>query len=447
MRSRLNSLKQLFLPASVFFAIFLVYLLSPVIASGDSVWTVFGAESLLTQGNLDLDEYMGVMQQKNFYWVEQVNGHYYSRFPIGPQLLAVPFVYVTDKAFRVMFWLAPGLENKLIGTASVPLEHITVTSIYWRVELLIASAQIALAALFIFLTARRELTRNQALLVTFVFAFCTSAWSVGSRSAGQHGASMLALALALYLLMIGTRNEKAVRYMALPLAFSYVIRPTNAIPILFLSLYVLMAHRKQFFAYFLWSLPISISFIAYNLAVYYAPFSNYYSAGRQLGSNPDVLEAAVGTIVSPARGLFIFSPILFCAVYGFFWKIRQRKVGTLDGCMLAIFVSHWAVLSSFGDWWGGHSYGPRYWSDLTPLMVYYMVPFVQAMYESAGFKRMTLLTAFIVLAAMSLFVHARGATSLATWAWNREPTNINDTPQRLWDWHDLMFLRGLRTEK
>ena len=427
---------------AVMLVVFCVDVASPVIASGDSVWSVFGAQSLLQQGNLDLDEYMDVMAAKNFYWVDQVGDHYYSRFPIGPQLLSVPFVWVTDHAMQIAFAISPALEQRLIASASVPMEHVTVTTIYWRVELLIASCITAIAAAFVFMTARLRASTAKSLIVAFVFAFCTSAWSSASRSMGQHVCSMMVLSIALYLICLGKSKPRMVAYAALPLAFSYVIRPTNALPILFLTMHVLLAHRKEFVRFALWSLPVSLPFFAYNLSIYDSILPPYYSAGKQLGSNPHVIEAAMGTLISPARGLLTYTPILLYAVYGFARTVRRGEATSLDYSIALTLIAHWAALTSFGDWWGGHSFGPRYWSDLLPLMVYYLVPALDGVEGLPGKKRTSARVAFVCLLGISCFIHARGATSLAPWAWNREPTNINDTPWRLWDVRDVQFMRG-----
>lgn len=45
------------------------------------------------------------------------------------------------------------------------------------------------------------LNTRYSLLTVFIFAFCTSAWSTGSRALWQHGPSMLMLSAALYLIL------------------------------------------------------------------------------------------------------------------------------------------------------------------------------------------------------------------------------------------------------
>jgi hypothetical protein len=49
--------------------------------------------------------------------------------------------------------------------------------------------------------------------------------------------------------------------------------------------------------------------------------------------------------------------------------------------------------------------------------------------------------AFAVLAAWSFLVHFNGATNPRTFAWNHQPVNVDEHPERLWDWRDPQFLR------
>src|SRR4029450_2791714 len=69
-----------------------------VITSYDSIWSIPIARSLLREGNTDLDEYPAQLAANRFYGIELIGGHYYSIFPIGPSLVALPVVYALDAA-------------------------------------------------------------------------------------------------------------------------------------------------------------------------------------------------------------------------------------------------------------------------------------------------------------------------------------------------------------
>ena len=47
---------------------------------------------------------------------------------------------------------------------------------------------------------------------------------------------------------------------------------------------------------------------------------------------------------------------------------------------------------------------------------------------------------FIIFTGCSFFIHYKGATHPATFMWNAVP-NIDEHPERVWDWNDLQFMR------
>jgi hypothetical protein len=47
---------------------------------------------------------------------------------------------------------------------------------------------------------------------------------------------------------------------------------------------------------------------------------------------------------------------------------------------------------------------------------------------------------------MSVFIHYRCSTNWGPANWNNTPNNIDNNRDRLWDWYDIQFLRGLCPE-
>ncbi|NUQ00481.1 MAG: hypothetical protein HUU35_11570, partial [Armatimonadetes bacterium] len=73
-----------------------VHFASRVDTSFDSRWTLPTAMSLLTEGDLDLDEYPAAHDPTE-YRIRRIGGHLYHNFPPGPALLAVPVVAVAHQ--------------------------------------------------------------------------------------------------------------------------------------------------------------------------------------------------------------------------------------------------------------------------------------------------------------------------------------------------------------
>jgi hypothetical protein len=232
-----------------------------------------------------------------------------------------------------------------------------------------------------------------------------------------------------------------VQYAGIPLACAYIIRPTNSLSVLGLTAYVFVAHRKYVVRTLLLAALVALPFLLYNWGTYGALLSPYYMPGR-IGSNARFLEALAGNLISPARGLLVFAPICLLAPYGVYLKWRGGRLETLDVILCLIVILHWIVISSFPHWWAGHSYGPRFFSDVVPYLAYLMIPALAQMSRPASAGQMAYVVSVAALVAFSGFVHWSGATQEATYEWNDRPISVDAVPSRLWDPHDPQFLRG-----
>ncbi|MFN8598619.1 MAG: hypothetical protein U0559_20840, partial [Anaerolineae bacterium] len=354
---------------------------------------------------------------------EEINGHIYMLYPVGASILAAPVVWVIDK-------VSPGFAASLRTGFGEP------------VQTAIASFVVALTVVFVFLIARLYVTRFPAALIALTLAFGTSAWSVVSRTLWQHGPSMLMLTIALYLTLLARKRPAASQFISLPMAFAYVVRPTNSIAVVVFSLYVLIVYRRYFVRYLAWALVIAVPFVLLNLSVYHTLLPNYYRwySGFSLAT---FFQALVGHLISPSRGLLIYSPILLLSIAGIFVKARQREFEKHDVVVLAIMGLHWISISLWWNWWGGVSYGPRLFSDMLPYFAYWLIPVAAMLAKVTMAQRRLLITTSAVLVAFSIFVHARGVTSSDVMDWNASPAPIDFYSFRVWDWRDPQWLRGL----
>lgn len=428
----------------VFVVVAGVYLDSKVHTSYDSKWSLHQALSLIHEGDLDLDEYRGVMPAEE-YRVEEVGGRLRSIFPIGGVLLATPLVAVADASS------GGELAERLRAAPSEARDR--------KLEKSVASLLVAPAALFLFLAARRRgLSAPQAALAAFAFAFATSAWSTASRALWQHGPLMLLFAPALWLLARGEERPAAAAWSALPLAFAYLVRPTAAIPLVVFAAVVAVRHPRRLAVWLALAGAVLLPFALWSHGVYGSWLPPYHGAGR-LALHDRFGEALAGHLVSPARGLLVYSPWLAAALVGPFVAARgRRRPGAVEVGCLASAAGIWLAASAFGHWWGGHAYGPRLLADAVPFLVYAALPVVPALWPrgrrapladeaAARARRLRPAAAaagLLVLAlAWSLFAHGRAARSWEPWTWNGEPVDVDQHPRRLWDWSDPPFLRGL----
>lgn len=110
---------------------------------------------------------------------------------------------------------------------------------------------------------------------------------------------------------------------------------------------------------------------------------------------------------------------------------------------------HLTIISGFVHWWGGHSFGPRLSTGLVPWFVLLAIQGLQGMVRArresvpASPRRRLELSLGAALLFLSIAINGAGATSQATWLWNVRPLNIDEHPERNWDWRQPQFLAGL----
>lgn len=445
--------------ACVLFAVvFVSHSLSPNATSADSRWTVPQMMSLLAEGNIDLNEYPERLRENRYYAIDCVgsdyrvsvpdpvrgcpaSSRYYGHFPIGAPVVALPAMVVMDLVLRV----AGPLLLRFGGGRLSPVERAFLSRDYLHaaalVEMVLASFLIAVTTALMFLIAREFLSRRPALLLALLFAYGTAAWSTGSRALWQHGPEMLVLAVAVCLLLKARRLPSLSAWSGVPLALAYFIRPTGAIALVALGLYMLLHHRDRFGKWTLLVMATAAPFLVHHLAVYRRPLAPYFThqdfLAFSLRSVGPFLAALAGQAISPSRGVLVFSPFLLFLLPGLWLAFREGWQAPLSRYLAAILLVHWIAISAFVDWTAGSCFGPRYFSDVTPLFVFFLIPAFQA-FENRHAPRMAVLV-FTLTAAIACAIHFRGAANWDVERWNDDGVNS----ARAWDWHDPQFLRGL----
>lgn len=424
---RPRSLRDNWVSIALFAAILIGYLLSGNRAPFDSALYLHTSLSLVREGNTDLNEYPDMVAQ--VWWPpDKIDGRWYDTAPIGTPVLMAPIMLAIDRAST---WLGLGDFNDY-------LKH----NLPENLQSVLASVIVALTAVLLYRIARRELNQFYAALLALMFAFGTSAWSVSSRTLWQHDLSILMLTLALYMLLLARAKPARIQYLGLIVAAAYVIRPTNSVAVIVYTLFVLLYYRRFLWRYLAWAAVIAVPFVWYSLSIYHALLPPYYRAFSLL-SGATFFQALVGHLISPSRGLLIFSPLLIFALIGIALKIKQRQWWREDGVLLGIIGLHWIVVSLWWNWWAGVSFGPRIWTDMLPYLAYFIIPTLTAFAALRGKRRRAAAAIGGLLISWSVLVHYRGANAAEVMDWNGQPAPIDSYPQRVWDWRDPQWLRGV----
>jgi hypothetical protein len=359
------------------------------------------------------------------YWIQRVNGRYLSSYPLLPGLLAVPIYAVPVALLGGDSWVLINMLAKL--TAS-----------------LIAALSVAL----VYLAAARLGPDAVAVAVALVYALGTSVWSVASQGLWGHGPAALFLAASLACLLHADERPWLLDAAGLATGFMLASRFITVFVAAALLGCALDHDRRRGRRALAWCALAVGPFLAYNLWTFgsleggyvqmHADFRAEGFAGTW-ATRP--WEGLAGLLVSPSRGLFVYSPILLATVLGIGPALRhgphRRAFAWLAGGLGVTLL----VLSTYSLWFAGISFGPRLLTDFMPAVVLFLVP-AWGTLES----RRSLTAVATLLFAVSVGVQAIGAfyyPSPRELDWNSSPRSVPLTA-RLWNWGDTQLARLVR---
>src|SRR5437763_12439392 len=146
-------------------------------------------------------------------------------------------------------------------------------------------------------------------------------------------------------------------------------RPPDALLAAVLGAYQLFCARRRAVLLVAGAiLPLGLVLL-YNFQMTGNIAGGYGLKGNSSFLRHDLLYGIAGILFSPMRGLFVFSPFLFFLVLAGRQLRRDRSERGLTVAMLAAVVLQ-IVLYAKSDWRAGISWGPRYMTDLLPLLIW-----------------------------------------------------------------------------
>jgi len=355
-----------------------------------------------------------------FWMVHVPGGHTISLYPVVLPVLIAPLYLPVAGYLHLRGWT----DGRLDHIARI-------------MEKLSASLVAALSAALLYLLLRRRAAAAAALLLTFAYAFGTTTWVIGSQALWQHGMAELLVIGALLLL---TAPCTAPRALAAGLLCGLIAgnRPPDVILAAALGAYGLFwAGRRAALLVAAAALPTGLVLL-YNLGVAGNLAGGYGRVGKASFLQHDLLSGLGGLLFSPTRGLLVFSPFLLFLVLVWRYLPRERGERGLTLAMSAGIVLQ-LVLYAKADWRGGISWGPRYMTDLLPLLVWMLVPVAAAL---RGFGRVCFLFAVgaaVAIEAIGAFWYT-GVTDSAIFAVTSGPHQM----RAAWDWRNAPFIASLQ---
>lgn len=409
----------------------LSYFQSPVRQYGDSDYCLLLSESLLSHRHFALDAYFSGRQLP--YQIKRVRGHLYYVFPPGSSILSVPAVVI----------------GRWFGDRPVDSDGVYDAHGDRYLQRRLAAVLCALIVVVLYKASRHCLHVGASLLIAIGAGFGTSLWSTASRALWSHAWLVLVLSLAVLELVRAesTAEKRALRavWLGSLLGIAFWIRPTAAVPILVVSIWMIVRHRDRALRYLAPLATSGLLFLVHSEWLYRRILPPYYAPKR--AASRHLLEALAGNLISPSRGLLVFTPVVLFLAWAL---IRYRESVRRPGLVVlavSIIGLHWLVVSTFPQWWAGQCYGPRLMTDVVPWLALLAILALDARARAPvirrGNRRMEVVIATLLLAA-SCGMHAAGALSRASNRWNIEPANVDQVPSRVWNWRQPQFMAWLQ---
>ena len=349
--------------------------------------------------------------------LEIVDKHLYYYMPPGSSVLSVPYVAALN-----LFGISPRNPD---GSYNPFAER--------TIQVSLAALLMAIFSVVAFYTARLLLPISWSLVVAFGSALGTQVWSTTSRSLWADTWGVLLLSVVAYLMLadgIGKRRLNPFVAATL-LAWTYFVRPSNAVVVMAVTVYVMLARRQIFWRYALSGAIWGCVLVVYSWIHYHAVLPTYFRVNQRL-SFSHFFTAIAGNLISPSRGLFVFVPITLGILF-IVWRHRQTVVSKpLLFLALTVIALYVLVISTFNPWWAGASFGPRYLSPVVPWFVVLAVLGLDALRRSAAAvnQRITLVFAGLLL-FLSVTINAFGALSWRAWMWNAHG-DIDHDAKKVW---------------
>jgi hypothetical protein len=340
------------------------------------------------------------MVQPRYYLVPtRHEGQYASTFGLGAGLFALPV-------------MAPALLLTDLES------HV---DLLWWLGKLSAALSVAGTVLFLFLTALRFLSARSAGVVALAYGLGSCAFSVSSQALWQHAPCEFFVALGAYGLLVQERRAFDI-LCGFGFAMSVLCRPTAALVFASVGMYLLLFDRRRVPRFALGALPVILGLAVYHQYTFGAPWVfGEMGVGSKVAltktGSPNLWQTPLhvglaGLLVSPARGLFVYSPIALFSVWGAWRAFREpawRDLRPLAvGAVLQVLLA-----AKWFDWWGGWCFGYRVIVDVAILLAFLAFPIVEAVH-----LRPRRQAVFGVLLAYSVGVQVIGAYVFDPVGWN-----------------------------
>lgn len=314
-----------------------------------------GHPSLATWSKRPAADTPGTFFEPWAYWMIQTpDDHLASLYPVVASVLVAPL------------YLPAAIYLDLQGRQPWQVDWIATI-----LEKLSASLLAAITVVLVYRLLHREAGR-WALPLAVAFAFGTNTWMTSSQALWQHGTGELLVAIALLLVTstLTPRRWAALGAVCVALAAN---RPPDALLAAAIALYAVSGTRRA--APWLVAgavVPLALV-VAYNVGVTGSLAGGYGTVEAPGFFEHPIGSGLAGLLLSPMRGLLVFSPFLLFVPLGLVVRLRPPGTRVLAALLAAAVVAQ-LVLYAKADWRAGASWGPRWLTDVLPVLMWMLAP-------------------------------------------------------------------------
>jgi hypothetical protein len=359
-------------------------------------------------------------QSNAAFWIVRVRGgHTVSLYPIAAPVLVAP-LYLPAVAYL-----------SITGWNQLDLDRVA------RImEKLCASLLAALSTALLYLLLRRRAEPRLSLLLALVYAFGTTTWIISSQALWQHGMGELLVVAAMFALT-GRCNPPRAILAGILCGLIACNRPPDSLIAAALTIYGLW-WAKRLAPLMLSAAAVPTLFLLiYNFGIVGHYAGAYGLVGNATFFQHNLLYGLAVLLFSPAKGLFVFSPFLlvipFCLPQ-IFADRRTRAITAAVGIAAVVLL----LVYSKADWRQGASWGPRWLTDLLPILFWMLPPAVSSLNRVGRVAFALACCAGIAIEGIGAFWYT-GASDVAIYAKPR-----SGELAAIWNVRNAPFLAELR---
>ncbi len=354
----------------------------------------------LTQGVVEkntfvINSFIWNAVDKSYY-----NGNYYSDKAPGLSFMAVP-LYAIIQSDQILPWFDKNSFEKIKTEQPDYYKYLKKFILHSFVVALIVAPLSALTLILIFRIAKKITNSQSAAVLTAISIGAGTSFFYYASTGLVHNVGVFFSFFAFYL--IYTRFEEIKRKISLQLftggliGFSIFVDYLQLIVAFFLIGYIILKFKNSW-SFFLIGIFVGVlPLLIYNFDTFDNPLALSYSyhcysyvceeknsidynppvqiIGQIIEksahifdrryTSPDLFNIMTRMLIFPYKGLFIYSPILIFALFGFFYFYKIDP--NLTFIILGIFVTFLIVIGGI-DHWHGDYFGLRYLIPTLPFL-------------------------------------------------------------------------------